>query len=639
MYSREVEQARSMDRQTAPSALQSTDSIAHKGIVQPVALWTTITSWIWLLPSIVCAWLGYLLVWQRGMFFDDYAVRKFAVDITTGEWHTFSHLTSRPNFPGRFVNWLVMPWLAALLQDHELFAHILVTLSIGLNALLLGLLVGRMLQSRLAAVIAAWLFLMPVFTDVALWVSAADSPFAMTLMLIFLHSFWNSLIQPQHELRWITVGTLSFFVALSMKESFVSSIGIVLLIGIIYKAQFRPSFTSWIWRLTRLLLWPCLALVIYFIIISQSTVVTTRQGFTTDPHVVFQHILAFAKELWFWTVAPDWGWTFIREAFSDGLQVIGRSRQGVVLLAAALGLLVLTVATWRSDDRPTTGSTSYHSGVFVVGLGVIWFAVTLWFPYALVNVQMYFERRFVYPPTAGLCICVAALAWILCRAGRASWERWLVALAGIELLLTTVCTVGLAQAYQDRSRLDQQQITGLTRILPAAVVPSGAQILPIMIDEHLPERRGIFTTLSGVFESSWSACAAFEAAYRRDDFQVIVSNRWAPPQVSVTTESHNSPKYLDCRYQPTIHVPSQSPQAKLLYIQGRYIDPEQAILLTYQNGQAQLIESLTITDMNGSQQRVEFPIARTLRAAGTPSIDTVELPNQAWQLGSPDGWD
>src|SRR5205085_1207134 len=129
----------------------------------------------WLGTAILSLWLGYLLVWRRGPYLDDYGMKDALGSVLSGTWMIY---------PLRPITWLVVSALAALLPIDELLVRTATAVCVGCNALLVGWLVYRVLGARLAAVISCWLFLMPFLAwEAVLWVGAAGYVVMVGLVL------------------------------------------------------------------------------------------------------------------------------------------------------------------------------------------------------------------------------------------------------------------------------------------------------------------------------------------------------------------------------------------------------------------------------------------------------------------------
>jgi hypothetical protein len=148
----------------------------------------------WLLIGVACLWLAYLLVWQRGLYMDDYSLKSLAVDLITGERKPIFDFKSNPNFPARLLTWIVLPQIASLVPDHELVARIFMALLTGINALILGRLIYEMLDSRMAGFVAGGIFLVHPHNEVPFWIGAGGYLLATMLTLVSLIAMWRSLV-------------------------------------------------------------------------------------------------------------------------------------------------------------------------------------------------------------------------------------------------------------------------------------------------------------------------------------------------------------------------------------------------------------------------------------------------------------
>jgi hypothetical protein len=185
--------------------------------------------------------------------------------------------------------------------------------------------------------------------------------------------------------------------------------------------------------------------------------------------------------------------------------------------------------------------------------------------------------------------------------------RTLVLLAAVPLLVSTVCMLGYARAFAARSALDQQQIGALKRSVPAPYLPENSILVPVAMEERLfAHTDRVDRLLVGVFERPWSAGSATRAAYRRPDLSAITGNRWAPLRFEAL-EGQTSP-------------PTQ------FRINSSTLPVQRTVLFTYRDGRAFAIERLTLSNQDGSQHTIDFPIAGELRRGGIPTIDSVAVP-------------
>lgn len=569
--------------------------------------WGALGSFGWLLTALICLVLGYMLVWQRGFYSDDYSNRLMAIDLLTGQWRPIWSPSRIPTFPVRILAWMVATSFAGLLPTHEFFVRAISTLGIGLNAILLGWLVYRILGSRLAAVISGWLWLMPFYAQEAvLWAGAAAGLPAVGFTLLFLHASWSALTQPQRAGRWITLGTLAFTILLLITEQFTFAAGLVPILGLAVAAQRqRASYWVLLRRSLYVLIWPlAVAAIFYLLLYSNSRAVAARGGLDLSLAGIVQRSLGYYDRLT-WMTMSDWGQGLTSDAYSIGEAVLCRSWKGMPLFFAATVSLVLTVLAWRTGEREYL--FPYRVGLIVFCAGVIWLVALLLFPSVLVKGQG-LEHRQLYFPTAGASVAVGALVWMAAkRLRRPVCDKIFVAISGVLLLLSTICMLGYAEAFAARSKLDQRQIAALVQALPSQHLPESSYVVPFQNEERLFGKDDyVSRLLLGGFETPWSAGAVLEEAYRRNDLQTITANRWDPMQFSYMGDSQ--------------------PPSNQLGIQGVSVPVDQTVLFTYRAGSVFLIESITITKSDGAQHTVEFPIARDLHRQGVPTI-TIEVPN------------
>ena len=90
--------------------------------------WTALGSFGWLLTALICLTLGYMFVWQRGFYIDDYSVRLSAIDVLTGQWRPMWSRSRIETFPARILTWMVVTSFAGLLPTHEFFVRAISTL-------------------------------------------------------------------------------------------------------------------------------------------------------------------------------------------------------------------------------------------------------------------------------------------------------------------------------------------------------------------------------------------------------------------------------------------------------------------------------------------------------------------------------
>lgn len=604
---------RSLSRWHAPLRFELVEASAYDSrAAQPRVLmwvWAMFGRYGWLLTSIVCLAIGYMLIWQRGSYLDDYSNKAMAIDTVTGVWRPVWSGTRIPTFPVRILSWMVNTSFAGLLPTHEFVVRAVSALGFGADACLLGWLVHRLLASQLAGVISTWLFLMPMYAyEMVLWAGAAAGMLGVCLALLFLHSFLTALSGSKTRHRWAVLGTVAFGVMVLFGEPFISVVVFlpILALSIGVRHQNVGCGTA-LKRSVYLLMWPlAVAGVAYALLYTQSSLVAGRGGFDVSLSGVVGRSIGYFDRLLWMTLSPDWGQRLTKDALDIGASVLIQSWEGMILFLTANALALLTVLSWRSREREYL--SGYKVGLVVFCGGITWFTVSLLFPSVLVKGQI-LEYRLLYFPTAGLGVAGASLVWMVTKCFRSEvLARLFIAIVGVFLLLNTVGMLGFAKSLAARSELDRKQIAALVQALPSEWLPENSYVVPFDTEENLFAREySVSLLLVGVFETSWSARAALNEAYGRSDLQAITSNRWVGMRLSNVTQGEEPLKELG--------------------IQGLSVPVNQTVVFTYRGGSAFVIESLTIVEPGGSQYRVQFPIGTNLRLHGLPTMENVVVRN------------
>jgi hypothetical protein len=559
-----------------------------------------------LFTGAACLLLGYLLVWQRGLYVDDYSVRSQLINPVTGE--SAIDLTSR-FFPLRMIPTPLIYISVVAVPKYEFLVRLLTTLCIGLNAWLLGLVIYRAVHSKLVAVIGGWLFLAPVFAwEATLWISAEYYISSATFGLLFLLFYQNSLLSERQHRKFLILSTISFTLMLLNFEGLIAIIGIAFLLSLVQTAR-EPSLTyrNTLKQSLRRLIWPAVVAVIFLFISRYSPLLALRGGLDVNPVNVFLRSYEYLRHLIWMTAYGGAGRKFLLQAFLVGLSVVMSSWTGIALFCLACLLLLMTVATWRRNEQDF--APTYRVGLTLFFVGVAWAIVTILVPGVFVNGQV-LEFRMLYFPTAGGSVAVAAAAWMALKyLGRyrrfKRWDKLLVGLAGLILLVNSIIMLGYCQLFAQRYEEDQRQVSAVRQILAPQSLPPDTYLILYNFDEHsLPDAPVASRVIFGVFETPWSASSALNAAYRRTDLKAIATHRWARMQVRYDTER---------------------PPDERLQVQGYPAPVEKTLMLTYQNGSAYLVEDLTIVKSDGSEYDVQFPLARDLIARGVPSISKIKV--------------
>lgn len=569
----------------------------------------------WLLTALVCLIVGYLFVWQRGFYMDDYTDRARVINILSGEWRPLLSPERLPTFPVRPLQWAVNTSLLGNMPAHELEVRIACALLAGFNALFLGLLVNRLVASRLAALVSGWLFLMPIFAaEAVLWVSAEAYLAGTALTLGFLHATWQAVAQPRRRHAWMAFGTLAFGTGILFVESFVVAVALVPILALIASAAESGGSRQRIsvGRTLALMIWPLSMLcLMWFVIYSNSAYAEQRANFgtfSTSISSVPGRSVAYLAQALQLTVAPSGGLGVANDIFWLGLRTLLGSWLGRGFGVAMLGALALAVATWRGEQR--ANRTGSRAGYLTLSLGLVWCVASLLVPFVPLQMKDLFPR-FLYFPLAGASLACGTLTWLAVKwLGAARWERVAVGVAGSVLLFSTVCMLGFAEAFAARGRLDETQIAAVGRLLPSRIVPTDSYLLPVDLDERLfGEDDAISRWQNGVFESPWSGRDAMREVYRRTDVDVFRTGRVGVAVGVVESDERCCPK---------------------LTFDGLGVPLDRTIPVTYREGRAYVVESLALRLASGSERQFRFPLATELRRQGFSGVDSVTL----WSSGA-----
>lgn len=243
-----------------------------------------LSSYGWLLIGAACLWLAYLLVWQRGLYLDDYSLKSIAVNLITDERKPIVDFRSNPNFPARLFTWIVLPQIAALVPEYELIARILMALFTGINALLLGRLIYEMLDSRIAGIIAGWGFLVHPHNEVPFWIGAGGYLLATMLTLVSLIALWRSMGHSKRPYLWILTSVIALLFSYTFSENGVAMLILPPMFALV--AILRQPRAMWrlLGRTIGIMAGLLVANVIYLIVIANnSAVIQNRAGLDLNP--------------------------------------------------------------------------------------------------------------------------------------------------------------------------------------------------------------------------------------------------------------------------------------------------------------------------------------------------------------------
>jgi hypothetical protein len=555
----------------------------------------------WLLVLLPCLALGYLLVWQRGLYADDYAVRTWIVDPATGAWRSFRDPARYPFFPLRPLAIQLDNLLAALLLTNEAALRTVAALGAGVNSLLLAAMTWRLTRSRLAAVVGGWLFAVPLFAfEAVLWtVGNAHYVFPTTLALLSVYAYGRALDEPRAGRKWTTLATIGFTAAVLCIEQFATVACVVPFLAAFEPGQgsVEPRRARFKRSLTILVPAMLVTALLFGLYAGGNRVVAERGGL--DPSVVriVQRVPAYAARLWLLTLSPDWGLGLGYEAWVRGAAVVSRSWPAIALVVAAVAALLRLLVAWRGEG-PSEGRCD-RAALWATALGLSWFLSAFLFPSILTRDEAS-PSRLLYFPLAGASLAAGGVAALVTRRSKAG-QRTVLAVCGAVLVGCTLCMLGFASAYAERSRLDERQLAAFTRAIPARSLPRGVWLVPVATDERLFGVENLTSRLlGGVFETPWSTRAAVETEYRRTDVEAVAGSRWVPLRFELVGARAASPGELR--------------------VQGVAVPIERTVMFTYRDGAVLPIESLSFQAVDGERRTLHVPASDALRAGGARTI-------------------
>ena len=551
----------------------------------------------WLLVLVPALLLAYLLVWRRGLYADDYAVRTWVVDPATGVLRSLLDPARHPFFPLRPLAIELDNVLATLLLVNEAALRAVVALAVGVNALLVAALARRLTGSRLAAVVSGWLFAVPLFAfEAVLWtVGNAHYVLPTMLALLSLHAYCRA-VEGLAFRKWTALATLTFAMAVASIEQFAA---VAFLVPFLPGGRpDEPRRARVRRRLAVVAPAVLVSLALFGLYAAGNRLTAARGGLDASPLHVVGRLPGYAGRLWLLTFSPDWGLRLAREAWARGTAAVAGSWAALGLVGLALAGLIVLVAAWRADAAGAERSDRAVARVLV--LGVLWSVSAYLFPSILIRAQAS-PSRLLYFPMAGASLALGAAARLATRGRRGAERAALAACAGLAVG-SAVCMLGYASAYAERWRLDLRQLAAFRRAVPPPALPPGVWLVPVATDERLFGREDATSRLlSGVFETSWSTTAAIGLEYRRTDVHAVAGSRWSPARFALGGGRGGSE----------------------LRVQEVVVPLDRTLVFTYRDSAALPIESLRLEAAGGDVRTVPLPVGRALRAAGVPTIEAV----------------
>jgi len=565
------------------------------------AFWMTV-----LVTSILAVILGFgLNGGTHGLYSDDYAMKAWALDLETGHWKL--QLTPMQR-AFRSLHSLISPNFVNAIPDHELVVRLLWLLVHCVNAALIGGLAWRLVRTRLAFIVATWLYLVPLIANEAVLWHTANTAYlpSMLVTLMGVHAYLFA------AREWHPALLLTALISLGVSPLFCEAlVGVAALIPFVVMTVEASNRTKGnpVVVLARALTFSAVVYAGYGLywqlVLRHAPNVAARGGFTLDPWYVFGHRIPEVLRGVLWLLT-SWGLSGpLAEAFRLGLGEWLSSVGGGLLLGLLAASLVFSVAAYSpSDERRFAHDGRRTSATFLIGLA--WAMLTL-LPLVLVKSQIV-EVRTLYAPWAGIAIAAAALLQkvVDCIPRHEKWvSRLVLALSGLIMGVSSLAMAGVVRAYQLRWDLDQRQVHALRSAIPSLPRMSPIWVLPVALDERcVSHSMGQFTLLDrylfGVFETPWSAAAALRMEYRRPDIFAVAANRWDRLHLTDVTRTVDG----------TITE---------ITVQDTRVPIDHILAFTYQQGHIVLLDPLLITLDHDQEITVDLPLAAEVQG---PNIAT-----------------
>jgi hypothetical protein len=555
-------------------------------------IYKTMQRYGWLAFFIACLTLSYLLVWQRGLYADDYFFYNDVVDSVSGARQFYL-----PDRLDRVLHFLVDTNLAGIMPEYEALVRLLAALCTAANALLLGWLVARLVHSRFAAVVAAWFFLAPFAAhEAVLWISAYSYMFSVLCTLLCLHAAVTVLTRERRWRRWALAAITCYAAAVGFGEQAALSVILLPLLAIVLLRQERSAGPrrAATRSIAMVVAMSVIAAAIVWFGYRTSSLVMPRGGMDLSIGSLAQKTLEFMNRLLGLTIRPNTGLRLTIEAGKLGVHKLLDAPPAMLVFVAAAILLLVTARTWQSEGS----SRMPARATLGAGAACAWFVASALIPGIAIPNQI-LAPRMLYIPLAGLSVAGALLAWRL--ASRFVPERLVLLAAGAIVLVSSVCMLGYDRAYEARSQLDQRQLATLRQALPARYLPQGAYVVAIDVDERLfGHSDGMSNVMLGLLQSRWSAPRAMNTSYRRNDLQTVASTSILVKDVAYTEARGAAPAELRVMDTP--------------------LPIDKTVIFVYKDGASRIIESLVVRQSDGARLTVRFPVAEKMAADGLPTL-------------------
>ncbi|HRF48138.1 MAG TPA: hypothetical protein PLC98_10975 [Anaerolineales bacterium] len=479
-----------------------------------------------LLSLAIFGWLAFGLVWQRGLYMDDYVWYEDVLSQAPGELAVLDVLPA--NSPARALVPVTIGTAFQVLVRSEFAFRAIAGLWVLGNGALAGWLALRVTARPVVAAFTGALFGLPfVAAEAVLWTGAFPYVVATSLAFATLHAIWTTLTCNRRWAMWAMVSAALSGFTLLFFEAFVSIAGFAILL--IPLAASHPQNNRRkpivLKALTVSALCSSTILGFFALYYVGSPVLEGRGGLVTDPSQLVTRIVGWFQRFDWLVLSPGFGRLVFTEALSLGISTVATNTIAAILGTIAL---ILAVAWWgQAIESHAPAPESRPRLLWMVVVGITWFAVGMSIPGVLAAGQI-LESRLLYFPYAGLSLAIAAAIDLVVQIAPRHFKTAVGVVSILWIAGSALILVGFARGFVLRYSLDQAQLARVAPLLASANLPHEIVVIPATTTEEIPAMGSRLSSIFvGVFETSWSAASAMRLVDDRASFRFVTGNRWA----------------------------------------------------------------------------------------------------------------
>jgi hypothetical protein len=493
----------------------------------------------------IAAWMFPVLCWlvatmylggNLGKSTDDYSI-NLRDPATNAIPSPFNPMERYPFF-WRPLHVIMCFGVGTLWPEANRSVHLVVAVFHGLACLGLYLLLRELTRTRLAPALAAVLFMVyPLHGEVAFWFCTTST--AIGAAVFFAAGLAAVRFARGERERWGLLGAvfvLTFVVTCFYEQSAALAAALPFVcVGV------SPARIGWPRRLQRATAATAAAgaaCVLYVGLLFKTAPESARgaMGSIVQPDRVAARFSEFLNGVRN-NLIGERSSQLVRGGLQVGWETL-HSPRGVVAgsLLLAAGVLWLVWATRKGGEREDDSADAVPSSAagWLIVSGVATF-VAGWLPVFIIDRQIV-ELRNTYVPLLGAAMVLAGVLDLVFsmrfpgRAGLVRNMRLAVAAAACAAIgVGIVSLVGLQTFVQARWKQDLREIAELKRLVPKP--PPNTVFVPLRTSAMAAHTGYILFDRAryGVFETPWSAHAAIQFAYGRNDVGATSYNPWLPP--------------------------------------------------------------------------------------------------------------